>query len=157
MSVTINPNNPSIGGLPTALGITEAEMKKIMKKIDQCNKNVDLNLSSSQILLSVSGNKSWKPLEKLYFAYLYGIIIDQNLPFFSEANAANRIMDGLAGWDLNTALAILQSLVIAIIANNPTMSQSDKEGLIMGYSDYLAHVACDPEHNFGRDLIKSVP
>lgn len=157
MGLTINPNNPQIGGLPAVLGITEAGMKKIMKKIDQCKENIDPTTSSSQILLSVLGNKSWKPLEKLYFAYLYGIIVDQNLPFLSEADAANRIMNGIAGWDLNPALSILQSLVITLIANNPVMAQSDKEGLIMAYSDYLAHVACDPEHNFGRSLTKPIP
>lgn len=157
MGIKINPNNPEIGGLPSALGITEAGMKKVMTKISQCQENIDLTQSSSQILLSVASDKSWKPIEKIYFAYMYGIVIDQNLPYLSQADGANRIMVGLEGWDLNTALSILQSLIIVIIANNPIMSQSDKEGLIMDYSDYLAHVACDPEHNFGHSLTKPAP
>lgn len=150
MGITINPNNSKIGGLPTALGLTEAGIEKVTKTIDKCMNNTDPMQSSSQVLLSVSCNKSWKPIEKIYFAYLYGIIVDQNLPYFGQEDGGNRIMNGLEGWNLIDALALLQSLVIALIANNPVQSQIEKESLLMAYSDYLASIAGDPNHNFGR-------
>lgn len=149
MGVTINPENPKIGGLPIALGITAAGMKKVMIKLSKCIDNTDPTLSSSKILLSVLKSK-WTATEKIYFSYMYGMVVEQNLPFLSIDDATNQISSGFGGWPLPDAIAILQSLVITMIANYPGVSQTEKESLIMGYSDYLARIACDENHNFGR-------